>query len=250
MIMGKRKGKGDGSEHGNNNPWPGKSRRRRLLQLGAFGALGPAGLCGLIQAALANGDAPPLAGVNSLSGSATINGVVAKVGSAVKPGDEIATARGGSAVVVIGRDAFLLRENTRVIFEPKRDEPGVLGAIVISAGKLLSVFGKRSNSTLTLRAQAATIGIRGTGCYLEIEPGRTYFCLCYGEATISGGGMAASRMIKTVHHDNPVWLDERGTSMTVEKGPFLNHRDEELILLEKLTGREPPFVKMGLSGRY
>jgi hypothetical protein len=229
MIMGKRNGKGDGSDHGNHHPWPGMSRRRRLLQLGALGTLGPAGLCGLIQAALANGDAPPLAGINSLSGSATINGVAAKVGTPVKPGDEIATARGGSAVVVIGRDAFLLRENTRVIFEPKRDEPGVLGTIVVSAGKLLSVFGKRSNSTLTLRAQAATIGIRGTGCYLEIEPGRT---------------------IKTVHHDNPVWLDERGTSMTVEKGPFLNHRDEELILLEKLTGREPPFVKLGLSGRY
>jgi hypothetical protein len=38
--------------------------------------------------------------------------------------------------------------------------------------------------------------------------------------------------------------------MKVEAGPFMNHTDDELIMLEKLTGREPPFVAMGLTGKY
>ena len=226
------------------------ARRRRLIQLAALGVLGPAGISGLIQDVLANGDLPPVVGINSLSGSVTVNGVAAKVGTPVKPGDKVATGRGSTAVVVIGKDAYLLRDNTNVIFEASRDNPGVLGAIAISAGKLLSVFGKRSGAGVSVRAQSATIGIRGTGCYVELYPKRTYFCLCYGEATISGGGMAAARTLSTTHHDNPVWLDESGSTMTVEKGPFLNHADEELIMLEKLTGREPPFVKLGLTGRY
>ena len=162
----------------------------------------------------------------------------------------MATGRNSTAVVVIGKDAYLLRENTSIIFEQSLDDPGVLGGIVISAGRLLSVFGKRAGAGITLRAQSATIGIRGTGCYIEIYPRRTYFCLCYGEASISGGGMAASKTISTTHHENPLWLDESGSTMTVENGPFLNHSDAELILLEQLTGREPPFVKMGLTGRY
>jgi hypothetical protein len=38
--------------------------------------------------------------------------------------------------------------------------------------------------------------------------------------------------------------------MKAEAGPFMNHTDDELIMLEKLTGREPPFVAMGLTGKY
>ena len=227
-----------------------KLKRRSWLKLTSLGLLGPAGICGLIQEALAKGDLPTVVGINSLSGSATVNGVAAKVGTLVKPGDKVATGRDSTAVVVIGKDAYLLRENTSIIFEPSLDDPGVLRGIVISAGRLLSVFGKRAGAGITLRAQSATIGIRGTGCYIEIYPRRTYFCLCYGEASIGGGGMAASKTISTTHHENPLWLDESGSTMTVENGPFLNHSDAELILLEQLTGREPPFVKMGLTGRY
>ena len=35
--------------------------------------------------------------------------------------------------------------------------------------------------------------------------------------------------------------------MRVEPGPFQNHSDDELILLESLVGRKPPFMK---DGRY
>ena len=227
-----------------------QSRRNHLKQLVALGLLGPAGISGLIREALARGDAPTIPGVNTLTGTATINGQPAKVGSAVKNGDKVSTAKGGSTVIVVGKDAFLLRENTTVTFEEKKGKPGVLENVLIATGKVLSVFDKRESEGITIKAASATIGIRGTGCYIEIHEGRTYFCLCYGEAAIDGAGMAQPKVINTTHHESPVWLDERGGVMKVEKAGFVNHNDDELVMLENLTGREPPFVKMGLRGRY
>jgi len=226
------------------------SRRTYLKQLAALGLLGPAGISGLIQEVLAKGDLPAISGINTLSGSATVNGLAAKVGSAVKPGDKVATGKDSYAVVVLGKDAYLLRDSTSVVFEQSKDKPGVLENVLIATGKVLSVFDKRAERGVRIKTGNATIGIRGTGCYIEIQDGRTYFCLCYGEAAIDGGGMAQSKIIKTTHHESPVWLDDRGGIMKVEKAGFVNHNDEELIMLEKLAGREPPFVKLGLTGKY
>ncbi len=225
-------------------------RRLWLKTAAALGLLGPAGITGLIQEALAKGDLPVAQGINSLSGEATVNGAPAKVGTLVKPGDTLATGKGSRAVVVVGKDAFLLRENTRITFDGSASQPGVTAQILVATGKILSVFGKREGDGVQIRARNASIGIRGTGCYIEIEPSRTYFCLCYGTAVVDGGGMAHSKTLTTKHHESPVWLDESGSVMKVEDAGFVNHNDDELIMLEKLQGREPPFVKMGLSERY
>jgi hypothetical protein len=226
------------------------TRRRLLKQLSLVGVLGPAGVSGLIQEVLAKGDLPAISGVNTLSGTATVNGVAAKVGTPVKPGDKVTTSNGSYAVVVLGKDAYMLRDNTNVVFQERNDNPGVLDSVLITTGKILSVFGKRDDKGVAIKAKTATIGIRGTGCYLEIHDGRTYFCLCYGEATIDGGGMVGTKRIKTIHHENPVWLDDRGGVMKVEDANFVNHNDDELIMLEKLNGRVPPFVSRGLTGKY
>ena len=226
------------------------SRRTTLIQLAALGLLGPAGISGYIQEALAKGDAPVLSGIQSLTGSAAINGKDAKVGSAVNPGDRVSTGKNSLAVVVVGKDAYLLRDGTNVAFEQSQSKPGVLESVLISTGKVLSVFAKRSENGVRVRAANATIGIRCTGCYIEVQDTRTYFCLCYGEAAIDGAGMAQSKIIKTTHHESPVWLDDRGGVMKVESAGFVNHNDSELIMLEKLCGREPPFVALGLTGRY
>ncbi len=227
-----------------------QSRRNTLKKLTVLGLLGPAGISGLIQEALAKGDAPTIPGVNTMTGSVTINGQPAKVGSAVKPGDKVGTGKASTTVIVLGKDAFLLRENTSVIFEENKGKPGALESILIATGKVLSVFEKRERDGVRIRAASATIGIRGTGCYIEIQEKRTYLCLCYGEAAIDGQGMANTKILKTTHHENPVWLDDSGGVMKVDKAGFVNHNDDELIMLENLLGREPPFVKMGLTGRY
>lgn len=226
-------------------------RRQYLKWASALGLLGPAGLSGVIQEALAKGDLPNTSGVVSAEGVVSINGVAAKVGSPVRIGDRVSTGAKSTAVIVVGKDAYLLRENTNIVLEASRTDASVLAQVSILTGKLLSVLEKRGpQRPVHFRAAAATIGIRGTGFYLEIHESRTYFCLCYGEAAIEGPGMMAPKLVKTTHHESPLWLEEGGGYMRALPAPFKNHSDAELIMLEKLVGREPPFVALGLTGRY
>ncbi len=234
-----------------------RMRRTWLVRAGTLSMAGPLGFWGAIQDALANGDKPIMRGIQSIQGTVTVNGVAATVGTLVKVGDRISTSvkKGSSAVVVVGNDAYLLREDTTIIFQASKVSMGVgaveiLESLFVASGKVLSVFAKRApDRAVTVRALNATIGIRGTGCYIEVSARRTYFCLCYGEATVDGPGMN-TQTIRTSHHEQPLWIDESGGSMKTEKATFGSHSDEELILLEKLTGREPPFVALGLTGRY
>lgn len=215
-----------------------RAHLQRIATLSALGLLGPAGISGLIQEALAAGDMPAIPGINRVEGKVLVNGAPAKVGTPVKPGDTVSTGKVSMAVVVMAGDAFLLREDSRITFKGKGD---ILDEVVVAAGKLLSVFSKRRTAGLKVSSMNATIGIRGTGMYMEsVEKGRDYFCLCYGEAVVEGKGMPP-KTIKTTHHESPVWLNEGGGSMKIEPGPFLNHTDAELIVLESLVGRKPAF---------
>ena len=211
-----------------------RERRNFILRLAASGGLGAAGLSGFMSRALAKGDLPAIPGVNRLEGKATVNGREAKVGTPVGPKDRVTTGPGSQAVIVIRDDAFLLRSNTTLEFA---ESQGVLSRILIEAGSVLSVFGKKP---VQIRARQATIGIRGTGAYLEVLPSEIYFCLCYGEADLDGPGMA-TRNIVTRHPEQPLLIPEGAAAMRAEPGPFRNHSDAELTLLESLVGREPPF---------
>ena len=221
-------------------------RRLHLKRLAALGALVPAGLAGLIQDALAAEDAVVRQGFHKIEGAVNVNGKPATMSTIVKAGDEVSTAEGSTAMVVIGKDAYLLRGGTGVTFESNRRTPTIVTQVLVATGKLLAVFGKRLNNGVTIQGRNATIGIRGTGCYLEVGDTRSYFCLCYGEATIDCPGMAQPTRLKTSHHDNPVWLDSRGGVTAVETANYAYHTDAELIMLEALQGREPPFVALGL----
>jgi len=222
------------------------ARREWLLRMAASGALGGAGLIGVVARALAAGDLGGKQGLVRLQGTATVAGQPAREGTTVKFGDRVATGPDSQAVVVLDKDAFLMRSNT-VIETTVHD--GVLANLLVSTGKVLSVFSKKP---LNIKAANATIGIRGTGCYLEVDPASVYFCLCYGEATVDGPKMA-EKTVKTTHHESPLLLTESGGIMDAQPGGFKNHTDAELIMLEALVGREPPFLKSGQqypAGKY
>ncbi|WP_157314226.1 hypothetical protein [Chitinibacter sp. GC72] len=170
-------------------------------------------------------------GLRAIQGSVKINGSPATEGMPVSWGDTVETGVKSSAVFVLGKDAFLLRENSRV-------QLGLEAAsrfIRLQTGKLLSVFGPGEK---TLETQAVTLGIRGTGCYLEAEGAGTYVCLCYGHAILTPKA-APEQMIeyKTMHHDKPYWVE----GAQVRPGGVRNHTDAELTMLEALLGRKPPF---------
>lgn len=212
--------------------------RRHILRLAAAGAFGAAGIPGLISRALAQGRG--VQGVNTASGELRVNGKPAERGTPVAPGDVVATGKGANATVVVGDDAFMIRGGSRVAFSGKSK----IAQVTVESGGVLSVFGR---TTVDIRARSATIGIRGTGAYVEVVDGRVYFCLCYGEATLTGPGFAG-RTIRTTQHEEPLFLTERASVLTAERGPFLNHSDDELVLLEALVGRQVPFTQPYPSG--
>lgn len=181
-------------------------------------------------------------GVVMSKGEVLINGSAARTGALVTPGDRVVTASGGLAVFVVGKDAFLLRENSELL---TAGSGALIASLRLVTGKLLSVFGRGQRSIATA---TATIGIRGTGIYLEAEAERTYVCTCYGVADLQASNMPAAReTVKTSHHEAPRYVYAHGEMpiKMIEAAPVKNHSDAELIMLEALVGREPPFVGSG-----
>lgn len=211
-------------------------RRQLLQQLAAAGLLSAGGAMGFLQRALAAGVNPVPPGLHKLKGLVTVNGQPAREGQLVLPGDTVVTPADGEAIYVIGQDAFLQRGGTTVSFgQTAADFMRVL------RGRILSVFGRGDKE---IRFPTATIGIRGTACYIEEGlQAETYFCLCYGEAkVIPTAAPQQWETLITTHHDHPLWIsnDMKMPSMMVT-APVINHTDAELELLENLVGRWPPF---------
>jgi len=205
--------------------------------------LAGAGLPLLLADALAAGKRA--SGMVELKGEVRINGKPARPGAALKPGDGVTTGPGASAVFVLGRDAFLIRENS----EMRMAGGDALAApLRLLTGRLLSVFGRGARSIVT---STATIGIRGTGIYLEADAERTYVCTCYGRVELQANSAPGAReTVETTHHDAPRYVYARGDMpiKMIEAAPVINHTDAELVMLEALVGRKPPFT--GAAEKY
>jgi len=147
-------------------------------------------------------------------------------------GERIDTGADGEVVFVVGRDAMLVRRNSSLTL--------AASGFRLVTGAVLSVFAPGGRRTL--RTETATIGIRGTGLYLEAEPQRTYVCTCYGEAVLEAvGDPAARETVRTRHHEQPRYIMAQGAPQMLMAAPVINHSDAELEMLEALVGRKPPF---------
>ncbi len=71
----------------------------------------------------------------------------------------------------------------------------------------------------------------------------TYFCLCYDEAHIvPTAALQQQETIRTNHHNHPLYLSiDMKMPSTMVSAQVINHTDVELILLENLVSRLPPF---------
>ena len=133
----------------------------------------------------------------------------------------------------------MIRPDSRVDLLRRGNSPLLTGLRVVT-GKILSVFspGRRRE----IESLTATIGIRGTAVYVEAEADRTYVCTCYGTVVIaSRDDPAARETVRTKHHDQPRYVMASGAPRMLMGAPVINHTDAELILLESLVGRTPPF---------
>ncbi len=178
-----------------------------------------------------------------ISGSATVNGAAANLQTVVRPGDTVETGKDSEIVFVVGGHSMILRNESRLVIEG--DKPGaatlLLAALRLVTGKLLSVS---RNSRARILTPTATIGIRGTGWYAEADPEQTYFCTCYGTTDIAANNDPGSQeTVAAKHHDRPFYiLGKAAAGKSIRNAPFINHTDQELMLIETLAGRTPPFV--------
>ena len=189
-----------------------------------------------IRNALAT-DWPVTQGMQVIKGFVEINGNPAKHGAMISPGDTVTTGQEAVAVYVMGKDAFLQRGSTETVFGHESQR-----FLRVITGKLLSVFGPGEK---TIHVPTATIGIRGTACYIEATTNRTYFCLCYGTAEVTPLIAPDHKTTySTQHHDHPIYIDNDPKMPTGMVGAeVINHWDAELEMLEALQGRKPDFGK-------
>ncbi len=177
----------------------------------------------------------------SLEGDVRVNGQKADLGTRIAGGDVVSTRKNSEVVFAVGSDSFILRSDSEMEIE---GGGFFINALRMLTGSMLSVFGKRTGqNTLTMNSATATIGIRGTGIYMESEPGLTYLCTCYGQVGLyAKEDLNDSELITSVYHDAPKYITDRATRGTrIRSAPFKNHTDAELKLVEAIVGREVPF---------
>ena len=181
-----------------------------------------------------------------IEGNVTVNGAPATLKTRIGASDTVETGKKSEAIFVKGESAFMLRESSRLTFV--QESNALTNALRLLTGKMLAVFGPNNPQQIT--TITASFGIRGTGVYAETNAEQTYFCTCYGIADIIAKNDPESRRTVTSnHHDEPLYiLADAKPGNAIRKAPFINHTDQELMLIETLVGRTTPFVFP--SGNY
>jgi len=220
-------------------------RRRLLIKALAAGFFSSA-LCGRDTSAQALGARParlpPGKSIYRIEGDVRVDGRPATVDSQIAASATIETGKNGEVVYVVGESAFLQRSETQVTLETREANSMVVSGTQLLTGKILSVF--PSGRPVHMTTKNASIGIRGTGVYMESDPEQTYFCTCYGTADIVAANDPTSReTVVSRQHDRPLYiLAAEQPGRNIRAAPFINHTDQELMLIEALVGRTPPFV--------
>lgn len=226
-------------------------RRRLLIQALAAGAFS-AGLAPVATLADVFGKPPRRLpegqSIHRLSGLVRVNDLPASLTTRIGPNDTVETGRDGEIVFVVGSSSYLLGPGSRIVLEGRQETTSIVTtALRLLTGRVLAVFGKAPGG-IRLQTVTATIGVRGTGVYLEAEPDLTYFCTCYGATEVVSSQDPSSRETAVSrHHDKPLYItaDPKATGRNIRRAPFKNHSDQELMLIETLVGRTPPFVFPG-----
>ena len=199
-------------------------QRRKFLQASAVSGLG---LLVPGRAAAAN--------IRKMSGRVYINKTVATPDMQIHAGDLVTTSHDGRIAFTVANDAFLLKERTSI--QVGESGNSLISLFQLLTGKLLSVFETgRSRSIITPNA---TIGIRGTGCFLKVVPSSIYYCNCYGKTTLNAGGHV--EQFEATHHNAHQIKFDGEQMMGMQVMAVVDHDDDELRELEGYVGRVPAF---------
>ena len=212
-------------------------KRRSFLQAAAaWSALG--GAAGALAQARGN--------IVELTGDATLNGVRANAQSTVQTGDAVVTGPGSTLVFVLGNSAFHVRQNSMLTVE-RGSSLNTVSILRLLTGAIVSVWGK--GDVRRIITPTVTAGIRGTGVYAEVfadQDGRSYLCNCYGEVDVRAG---ADYVHSVSQYHQSFWAEARPVKdRTLTPASAINHTDEELEFLAKLTGQRTAWQIAGHKG--
>ena len=85
----------------------------------------------------------------------------------------------------------------------------------------------------------ATIGIRGTACFLNVMSKDTYYCNCYGKTELRTKDF--KQEFDANHHNAHMLHFDGSAFMGMDVMKVIDHTDDELRLLESYVGRVPAF---------
>lgn len=178
--------------------------------------------------------------IYDMRGKVLVDGKPADRKTQIGTNSKVETSSNSYVIFAVGQDAHILRENSQLQLS---GADAIADAMRLFTGKVLSVFGQRSSGRkMALRTTTATIGIRGTGVYMESEPDASYVCTCYGSVALASASNPDAREdIVSAHHDAPRYIlaNPEGGKLIVP-APMKNHTDEELMLIEEIVGRHAP----------
>lgn len=186
--------------------------------------------------------------IYGVTGDVKVNEQPATLSTPIKPGDTVQTGKNSEVIFVVNTHAMILRGDSKLFIEGPAQPPVdtstaayVIAGLRMLTGKILSVS---RNSPMRVTTSTATVGIRGTGFYVESDPDRSYFCTCYGATEVQANNDPESKeSVVASHHDRPLYIvKDGGTGKNIRNAPFLNHTDQELALIETLVGRKTPFI--------
>lgn len=188
-----------------------------------------------------------------LTGDALVNGVRLLPERTLQTGDQIQTGPSSSLVFALGNASFRVRQNTLMTVE-RGATLGIVSLLRIVTGGVVSVWSKgngRNNggNSRAIITPTLTAGIRGTGVYTEVLPqqnSRTYLCNCYGTVDLDAGGSKAQS--QSDYHQS-FWADaEEKNGSRLSAAKFLDHTDEELEFLARLTNQRTHWQIVGRKG--
>ncbi len=220
--------------------------RRRLLIKALAAGLFSSSVWSRVASAQALGARParlpPGKSIYRIEGEVLVNGQPATVDTQIAANATIETGKNSEVIYAVGETALLQRSESQVTLEASQTDSMIVSGMQMLTGKILSVF--PSGKPVRMTTKNASIGIRGTGVYMESDPEQTYFCTCYGTADIAAVNDPVSReTVVSRQHDRPLYILEGQLSgQNIRAAPFINHTDQELMLIEALVGRTPPFV--------
>src|SRR6202163_440864 len=169
-------------------PWNGNQDdpRRRLLIKALAAGLFSSAVCSREASTQVLGARParlpPGEAIYLFEGEVLVNGQPATLDTQIAAGATIETGKNSEVVYVVGESAFLQRSESHVTLEKSEADSMIVSATRLLTGKILSVF--PSGKAVRMTTKNASIGIRGTGVYMESDPEQTYFCTCYGTADL------------------------------------------------------------------